>query len=125
MKKRLLFMLVILSVLVGLFGVAAAPTGKKDETKSVTFMSVDYYHEKGVVFKFKLTGDFKDSELKGSVQVGKKTIKVYCVRKENDSRANAQCVAPSTTTILAGRLGVITFAGSKFSFTVPKRNTEE
>lgn len=66
-----------------------------------------YYREKGVVFNFKLTGEFKDSELKGSLKVGKKLIKIYCKRKDNDSSINALYVAPSTTTLYAGRWGTI------------------
>jgi hypothetical protein len=121
MYKRLIFILIVISILATLFGVAAAPVAK-EEKKSVKLVSVGYYHEKGVVFKFKLTGEFKDSELKGSVSVDGKNIKVYCVRKEAGP-VNAQCVAASSTSQMAGKEGVIAFAGKSFTFTVPKRNT--
>lgn len=119
MYKRLLIILAVISILATLFGVAANPVGP--EKKSVTLVSVGYYHEKGVVFNFKLTGEFKDKELKGSLKVGSKTIKVYCKRKDNDAQVNALCVAPSITSRLAGKQGVITFAGSNFTVIIPAR----
>ncbi len=120
MYKRLLVILVVISILATLFGVAAMPAAK-EEKKSIQLVSVGYYHEKGVVFNFKLTGQFKDSELKGSLKVGKKIIKIYCKRKDNDSSINALCVAPSTTSMYAGRQGNITFAGATFTVTIPAR----
>ncbi|PWH12371.1 MAG: hypothetical protein DDG60_13525 [Anaerolineae bacterium] len=119
MYKRLLILLAVISILVSLFGVAAMPF--QGGQRSVKLVSVGYYHEKGVVFNFKLTGDFKDSELKASLKVGKNVIKVYCNRKDDDELINALCVAPSTTTQYAGRKGVITFAGASFIVTIPAR----
>jgi len=119
MYKRLIFTLVIISVLTTLFGVAAAPTA--NPKKSVTLVSVGYYREKGVVFNFKLTGDFQDKELKGTLTVEGKSIKVYCKRKDSDKSINALCVAASITNRLAGKQGIITFAGSTFTAIIPKR----
>lgn len=119
MYKRLLIILSVISILATLFGVAANPVGP--EKKSVTLVSVGYYHEKGVVFNFKVTGDFKDKELKGSLKVDGKTIKVYCKRKDGDKNINALCVAASITNRLAGKQGIITFAGSDFTVIIPAR----
>ncbi len=119
MYRRFLIILAVISILATLVGVAATPV--KPEKKSVTLVSVGYYREKGVVFNFKLTGEFKDSELKASLKVAKKTIQVYCRRKDGDARINALCVAPSTTSMYAGRQGVLTFAGSNFTVTIPAR----
>lgn len=100
-----------------MFGLVVTPVAAAK--KSVSLVSVGYYHEKGVVFNFKLTGDFKDSELKGSLQVARKAIKVYCKRKDDDPAINALCVAPSDTAQYAGRTGVITFAGVSFWVKIP------
>ncbi len=119
MYKRLLIVLAVISILATLVGVAATPVNL--EKKSVTLVSIGYYHEKGVVFNFKLTGDFKDKELKGSLKVGSKTIRVYCKRKDDDKDINALCVAPSITSRLVGKQGIITFAGSDFTVIIPAR----
>lgn len=119
MYKRLLIILAAISILATLFGVAATPV--TPDKKSVTLVSVGYYHEKGVVFNFKLTGDFKDKELKGSLNVDGKTIKVYCKRKDDNKSVNALCVAASITSRQAGKQGVITFAGSNFTVIIPAR----
>lgn len=119
MYKRLLIFLAVISILTTLVGVAATPVNL--EKKSVTLVSIGYYHEKGVVFNFKLTGDFKDKELKGSLKVGSKTIRVYCKRKDDDKDINALCVAPSITSRLVGKQGIITFAGSDFTVIIPAR----
>ena len=114
MRKRFMLTLVLISILAALWGVAAAP----EQKRSVSLVETNYYREKGVVFKFKLSGEFKDNELKGSVLVDKKTIKVYCVRTKN---GGAQCVAASVTSRLAGKQGIIKFAGYSFAFIVPAR----
>lgn len=118
MYKRLIIILAVISTLAGLFGVAAASAAP--EKRSVTLVSVGYYIEKGVVFNFKLTGDFKEKELKGSLKVDGKTIKVYCKHRDNID-INALCVAPSITNRLAGKQGVITFVGSNFTVIIPAR----
>jgi hypothetical protein len=120
MYKRLVLILALIAVLTTLVGVAATPVVNV-EARSVRLLKVGYYGEKGVVFKFQLTGDFKDKELKGSVFVDGKTVKVYCVRKARIG--GAQCVAASITSRQAGKMGVITFAGFSFTFIVPARNT--
>lgn len=121
MRKRLLIILAVISILATLFGVAAAPIAK-EEKRGVKLISVGYYFEKGVVFNFKLTGDFQDKELKGSLKVDGKTIKVYCKRKEDSEKtSNALCVAASITSRMAGKQGVIMFAGSNFAVTIPAR----
>lgn len=117
MQKRLLPVLTVLALLVGFSGLMVTPVAAAK--KSVSLVSVGYYHEKGVVFNFKLTGDFKDSELKGSLQVAKKAIKVYCKRKDDNPAINALCVAPSDTAKYAGRTGIITFAGASFWVKIP------
>jgi len=120
MYKRLLYILVAISILATLVGVAATPAAKKKE-RSITLVSVGYYREKGVVFNFKLTGEFKDKELKGTLFVDNKYIRIYCKRKDNDGQINALCVAASITNRLAGKQGLITFAGSTFTAIIPKR----
>ncbi|MCS6993855.1 MAG: hypothetical protein N2117_03680 [Anaerolineales bacterium] len=119
MYKRIFTVLAFVSLLIALFGATVTPADAA--RKSVALVSVGYYHEKGVVFNFKLTGDFQDSELKGSLKIGKNTIKVYCKRKDDDELVNALCVAPSTTAQYAGRKGIITFAGASFTVTIPAR----
>ncbi len=119
MYKRLMFVLITVSILAALFGVAAIST--VSEKKSVALVSVGYYREKGVVFNFKLIGDFKDRELKGTLRVDGKTIKIYCKRKDVDKSVNALCVAPSITNRLAGKQAFITFAGSTFTAIIPAR----
>jgi hypothetical protein len=116
MYKRLILTLALVSIFAALFGVAAAPL--TNEKKGVSLVSVGYYKEKGVVFKFKLTGDFKDRDLKGSLFVNGQTVRVYCARQVGNG---AICVAAAVTNRQAGKLGVISFAGSAFTVTIPMR----
>jgi hypothetical protein len=112
-------MLVILSILA--FGFSSAFSSPA--VSSVRLLSVNYMKEKGVTFKFKVDGNFKKSDLRGSVLVAGKTLRLYCNYGGDPAPATVTCTSYKGTAKYAGSAGVVSLVGRSFYFTVPARTT--
>jgi len=86
MEKRLLIVLVLLSLLVALVGVAAAPMAGG----TATLLGVGFTHGR-VVFTFKVTGDYSAEDLEGLMVVDGQSYNLNC-RKVNFEIV--KCTAP-------------------------------
>jgi hypothetical protein len=124
MNKKLLYLLLIISVLATTVGAAATPTTVSAAAPSaitkVTLLQADFMEEKGMIFKFKVEGTFKENQLKGNLRIGGKDIKLRC--RYNKNKAIAQCTAPGGTAAnYAGKYAVVSLSGFYFWVLVPKR----
>lgn len=122
MKKSILFVFVIISILASLAGIAAAPMTAPAAAKieSVTLVQATFMKEKGMIFKFKVVGTFSEKELKGSLLVQGKSIKLRC--RYNKSADIVQCTAPGGTSAnFSGKSAVVTLNGFGFWVTVPTK----
>lgn len=122
MRKKLLFMLVIVSFLVSMVGTAATPlpTPSPAKIKQVTLLQATFMEEKGMIFKFRVVGTFKEEELKGSLRVKGQTIKLRC-RNQRGAEL-VQCTAPGGTSInYSGELAALTLNGFGFWVRVPSK----
>jgi hypothetical protein len=123
MRKSFLFVLVIVSMLVSLGMSAAAPMPAPAVAKitGVTLLEATFMKEKGMIFKFKATGTFSEKELKGSLTVKGKSIKLRC--RYHSGNDIVQCTAPGgTATNFAGKSAVVSLNGFGFWVQVPAKN---
>jgi hypothetical protein len=122
MTKKMLFLLVILSMLASFSGMAAAPmaTPAAAKIEKVTLVQATFMEEKGMIFKFKVVGTFTEKELKGSLLVKGKSIKLRCrYHAKNDI---VQCTAPGgTSTNFAGKTALVSLNGFTFWVKVPSK----
>lgn len=122
MTKKMLFLLVILSMLASFSGMAAAPMAAPAAAKieKVTLVQATFMKEKGMIFKFKVVGTFTEKELKGSLLVKGKSIKLRCrYHAKNDI---VQCTAPGgTSTNFAGKTALVSLNGFTFWVKVPSK----
>lgn len=97
MKTKTLFILVILSLFASFIGTAAAPStvSATNSVTNVILLQSTFVEEKGMFFKFQVTGTFKDKDLKGTLLVAGKTIKLRC--RAPVSANIVQCTAPGGT----------------------------
>jgi hypothetical protein len=110
MKQRLAIILVVLSLLVALAGVAAAPMA----ASTVRLVGVQYVPQKGPVFTFEVTGNFSRSALKGTVNVqGGGNYPLYCTQIDDTT------VKCNTSQKVATVNVSVTFGGSTFWAYVP------
>ncbi|PKN91179.1 MAG: hypothetical protein CVU44_20685 [Chloroflexi bacterium HGW-Chloroflexi-6] len=122
MKKNTLFIFVILSIFASLIGTAAAPMAApaKAKIEKVTLVQATFMEEKGMIFKFKVVGTFTEKELKGSLLVKGKSIKLRC--RYNAGADIVQCTAPGgTATNFAGKSAVVSLNGFNFWVKVPSK----
>jgi hypothetical protein len=89
MKKALLFVFAVFTVLTMLF-VAITPVAAKGGEKSITLVSALYIRGKGIVFKFKVVGEFKG--FSGQAFAGGQKFALDC--KLNDA-GDLACLAES------------------------------
>jgi hypothetical protein len=113
MSRKFLFTLTLISMLAAMLTVAAAPA----PARRITLVETVYLREKGVTFKFSLEGEFKDRELKGSIQYDGKAGNIHC--NYNDKAALVVCTAPKATAQHAGATGIVTLAGFSFAVIIP------
>ncbi len=126
MTKKMLFLLVILSMLASFSGMAAAPMATPmaapaaAKIEKVTLVQATFMEEKGMIFKFKVVGTFTEKELKGSLLVKGKSIKLRCrYHAKNDI---VQCTAPGgTATNFAGKSAIVSLNGFNFWVKVPAK----
>lgn len=105
MKNRFSVVLIVLSLLVALVGVAAAPKAPG----AVTLIGAGYVEGKGVVFTFHITGNVSKSDMKGSVHVdGGGNFGLDCVKVDSET---VKCTAPKG---VAGHDVTVTWGGSTF-----------
>ncbi|HSL44317.1 MAG TPA: hypothetical protein VK897_12845 [Anaerolineales bacterium] len=110
MKQRFSIILIVLSLLVALVGVAAAPMA----SGTVQLVGVQYVPHKGPVFTFEVSGKFSRSELKGKVYVqGGGSYNLHCTQLDDSTvKCNAsQKVADVNVSL--------TWGGSTFWTYVP------
>ncbi len=124
MPKHLLFVLVIASLLASLVGVAAAPAALPEKAtatiQAVSLVEATFMHEKGMIFKFKVTGTFSEKDLKGSLVVKDKAIKLRC--RYHPGNDIVQCTAPGgTASNYAGKSAIVSLNGFSFWVKVPSR----
>lgn len=105
MKNRFSVVLIVLSLLVALVGVAAAPKAPG----AVTLIGAGYVEGKGVVFTFHITGKVSKSDMKGGVTVdGGGNYGLDCVKVDSET---VKCTAPKG---VAGHDVTVTWGGSTF-----------
>ena len=122
MKTKNLYILIILAMCASLLGTAATPAKFTPEAsiKSVTLIQSTFVEEKGMFFKFQVTGTFKEKELKGTLLVAGKTIKLRCRAPKTSDMV--QCTAPGGTSAnYAGQSAVVALNGFGFWITVPNK----
>lgn len=112
MQKKLMLVLSIISILGVLFGAAAAPAA----TKSLTLDDVRFIDGKGYVFLFSYTGNFKQSELYGFVNIGNDGFDLACKLRDD---GKISCVAIQLSPSYAGREAVVHLAGFVFYAIIP------
>ena len=106
MKHRFSSVLIVLSLLLALVGVAAAPKA----AGNATLIGAGYVEGKGVVFTFHITGKVSKSDMKGSVHVdGGGNYGLDCVKVDSET---VKCTAPKA---VAGNNVTVTWGGSVFS----------
>ncbi|GAB4479719.1 MAG: hypothetical protein OHK0031_00300 [Anaerolineales bacterium] len=124
MKTKLWFVLAILSLLVSAVGVAAAPAAPLQKAKitGVTLVETTFMHEKGLLFRFKVSGTFENKDLKGWLFVADKDIKLYC--RYQSKLDLVQCNAPGgTSKNYAGQTGVVSLNDYRFTVIIPDKRT--
>ena len=119
MSKKLVLMMLLISMLAALFSTAAAPM----TVKRITLVETVYLREKGVTFKFQVEGEVKEKELKGYLVLEGKSLKLRC--NYNDGSGLLNCTAPGGTAKYAGSSGYISLAGFSFWVSIPARNTPD
>jgi|GEM_PF-3721908 len=113
MRKKLLFVLMIASLLFSSFlpSMSALAAGKTAKLDSLHFTPV-----KGWAVVFEVTGTWKPADLKGhTLSVGGKTIDLYCNFRDDD---HISCTMESLNPYV-GQTAVIFFNGQTFSAEVP------
>jgi len=121
-KTKNLYLFVILAICASLLGTAATPAKVTPEAsiKNVTLIQSTFVEEKGMFFKFGVTGTFKEKDLKGTLVVAGKTIKLRC--RAPKSSDIVQCTAPGGTSAnYAGRSAIVSLNGFAFWITVPNK----
>ncbi len=118
MSKRITLILTLVSLLAFAFATAFAPVAQPQATKSVKLISVVYQREKGIVFRFQVTGAFKKSELTGKILVDGDQRTLFCPRKE--ANGFVLCTAQrATAKSHAGKSATVVFAGFSFPVVLP------
>ena len=118
MNKKIISMLVVLSLMSFYFTSAFKPA----PVQKVTLLSVQFLEEKGVTFKFLMEGQFKKADLKGTVLVSGKELRLYCNAKpETKTSRIVVCTSPAGTAKYAGTLGIVFLAGRSYIFVTPAR----
>jgi hypothetical protein len=113
MRKKLLFVLMIASLLLSSFlpSINALAAGKTAKLDSLKFVPV-----KGWAVVFEVTGTWKPADLKGhTLSVGGKTIDLYCNFRDDN---HISCTMESLNHYV-GQTAVIFFGGQTFSAEVP------
>lgn len=118
MKKNFLFSLAILSILAFL-GASAFRSRNVD----IGLESVGYMREKGVTFKFLVSGDVRKNDLKGGVLTGNQRIGLHCNYRGDPTPLVVVCTAAKGTAKLAGQPAIVSVGGHSFFFTIPARTT--
>ena len=115
MKKYLVAILVVLTMLVAQVGiVAAAPMADG----IVTFAGVQYVAGKGPVFTFKVSGKFSKAQLKGSLHVENGAdFTLHC------TQVDAKTVTCNVSQKVSGVNAVVTWGGATFWVYVPEAPT--
>jgi hypothetical protein len=115
MKKHLIIILLVLSMLAMLTGtVAAAPFA----AGTVTLVSVVYVPGKGPVFTFEVNGKFTNADLKGSLHVeGGEDFDLHC---EQVDSTTVKCTASKKA---AGMNVTLTWGGVTYWASVPDAPT--
>jgi len=113
MKYRFSIVLIVLSLLLALVSVAAAPM----PSGRVTLIGVNTVPGKGVVFTFHVDGNYSKSELKGSVRMGGVTYGLDCVQVDEST---VKCTANKA---IAGANVAVSWGGSTFWTDVPNLPT--
>lgn len=124
MRTKLFLGLLILSLVASLVGVAAAPAAslQKARITGVTLVETTFMHEKGMLFKFRVSGTFENKDLKGWLLIGEKSVKLYC--RYQSKRDLVQCNAPGgTSKNYAGQTAVVELNGYRFSVVLPDKRT--
>jgi hypothetical protein len=118
MRTKLFLVLTLLAVLFSAFA-SPRPVAASNIT-GITLVETVYLREKGVTFKFRVSGEFTEREMKGTFTVvGGKTGKLRC--NYNDGAGLVVCTAPPATAQSAGSTGIATLAGYSFYIIIPAR----
>lgn len=120
MSRKIVFSLIILSILTFLF--TSAFTSQR--SLNISLQSVAYKREKGVTFKFLVNGDVRKNDLKGNVQISDRRLSLHCNYAGDSTPVVVVCTAQKATAQFAGQPAVVTVAGHSFYFIIPARTTE-
>jgi hypothetical protein len=108
MKNKILILASVLSIL-AMFALAVTPAAAVGE-KSITFLGATYIQGKGVVFEFKVVGEFSD--LPGYVRVGGQQYALSC---HFNGKGNLACMATQGLAHFIGQNVQGEIAGYTFS----------
>ncbi len=107
MKK----LIVLLTVFVMAFAIVSPALA--DEPRSITLIGVEHVN-KGLVFKFNVTGAWEPGELEGYLQVGSHIFPLDC--QFNDDGVTLVCISSYGSGGFAGSQGILVLAGEGFYF---------
>ena len=111
MRKSLMALVVVFSMLVTFVGTAAAAPLTSGTT---TLVSVEYIPGKGPVFTFSVNGEFSNSELNGSLHIeGGEDFDLHC------SQVDSNTVKCTVSKKAAGKNVVLSWGGATFWTSVP------
>jgi hypothetical protein len=111
-QKKFMYIVGLTAILGMLFGVAAAPA----VTKSLVLEDVRFISGKGYVFLFSATGNFKQNELSGFVNIGNDGFDLACKLRDD---GKVSCVAFKLSPSYTGRQAVVHLAGFVFYPIIP------
>jgi hypothetical protein len=111
MKKSLVAIMMVLSMLVMFVGTVSAASLASG---TATLVGVEYVPGKGPVFTFAVSGEFTKADLKGSLHIeGGDDFDLYCTQVDSST------VTCTVSKKAAGKNVVLSWGGSKFWTSVP------
>lgn len=115
MKKQMIFLLTLVSILGLAFASAAAPA------KTASLRGIQFIQGKGLVINFAVTGKFSPSDLKGSIYVyGHKSYPLDCAFKDNQNETSVACVGGDGLRDYTGKGAMARLGDFGFYVTIPE-----
>jgi hypothetical protein len=112
MRKNLLFLMAIVTIVTVLFGTAVKPVAAAGNEHSIQIIFVQYIPGKGVVFKFQVKGDFGKTLERGTVTIKGSDFKLTCGFTDF---GDLSCIASQGLSKYVGEYAHIFIAGYSFN----------